>query len=80
VSDDAERAAADEERAMSLLEAQLRDRRLANAAAPKPTGPIDCVECGREVSVERQLAYPRTLRCVCCAAEIERAFHRGCPA
>lgn len=78
--DAADKAASDDERAMALFEEQMRRRRIADSMRPyDPTQPIDCVECGEPVSVERQRAYPHTRRCVRCAAEAEALYRRGAP-
>ncbi|KAF1692748.1 molecular chaperone DnaK [Pseudoxanthomonas jiangsuensis] len=68
--DAADKAAEDEERAMQLFEEGLRARRRPIDAGSIQV--IQCLDCGDDVSVERQLAVPRTRRCTRCAAEVER--------
>lgn len=75
VMDDADRTSAREELAMAQFEEQQRQRRMAESLRPfDPSLPIHCVDCGETVSPQRLAAYPRTRRCVACAAEVERYF------
>ncbi len=68
--DAADKAAADEERAMELFEKGLKERR--RPVEPVALVPINCLDCSEEVSIERQLAVPHTRRCMRCAADVER--------
>jgi RNA polymerase-binding transcription factor DksA len=65
----ADRAAADEERAMELF--QRERERLGGGTAAVPLQ-INCVDCGELVPMARLAAVPRTLRCAACASEVER--------
>lgn len=65
---------------MALFEEQRRQARIAESLRPHdPAAPIDCLECGEPVSVERQRAYPHTRRCAACAAELEQRNGWGRP-
>ena len=55
---------------MHLFEDGLKARRI--PVEPGSIQVIQCLDCGDDVSVERQLAVPRTRRCTRCAAEVER--------
>lgn len=65
--DAADIAAENEARAMALFERQRREQ----VAMPDPQ-PIDCIDCGEPVPLERLRVVPRTLRCARCASEVER--------
>jgi len=69
VYDAADKAAADEERAMEMFEQGLKERR--RPVNPAELVPIHCLDCGEEVPVARQLAVPHTRRCVRCASDVE---------
>jgi RNA polymerase-binding transcription factor DksA len=45
----------------------------ARQALPVPIEPIDCVDCGVVVPLERLRLNPRTRRCTPCAHDIERS-------
>ena len=75
MADDADRTTDREEAAMARFEEQQRQARIAESLRPfDPGQPIHCVDCGEEVPAARLHAYPRTRRCVDCAAEVERHF------
>lgn len=74
MADDADRASAQDERAMELLMTQLRASR---AQTPTPTAALDCEQCGDEIPHARRVAVPHTRQCVRCAAARERLYLRG---
>lgn len=78
--DAADKVNLDDERAMALFEQEQQRRRVAESMRPHdPEAPVDCIDCGEPVSRDRLEAYPRTRRCVACAAEVERSYRRGVP-
>lgn len=79
MADAADKAGEDEQRAMALFEQQQARIAASMRSHVQPDGPIDCLECGEPVSVERQRAYPHTRRCVVCANAIETANGWGSP-
>lgn len=80
MADAADKAAEDEARAMALFEEQ-RQARIAESMRPyDPEAPINCLDCGEEVSIERQRAYPHTRRCTRCAAEVQKGYRDRWPA
>lgn len=75
MADDADRTTDREEAAMARFEEQQRQARIAESLRPfDPKQPIHCVDCGEVISPKRLAAYPRTRRCVDCAAEVERQY------
>lgn len=71
--DDADMASNAEERAMAQFEAR-RARFAESLRGYDPSQPVHCVDCGEVVPPARLAAYPRTRRCVGCAAEVERYY------
>ena len=80
MTDAAEKAAEDEERAMAQFEDGLRQQRIAESMRPHdPSAPVKCADCGVLVDRRRLAAYPRTRRCTPCASAIERRYANGGP-
>lgn len=67
--DDADKATANEERAMEIFQ-KSRQQGASHAARSASAG-INCVDCGEIIPEARLRLMPRTLRCVMCAAEVE---------
>ena len=67
--DDADKATANEERAMEIFQ-KSRQQGASHAERAASIG-INCVDCGEIIPPARLLAMPRTLRCVKCAADVE---------
>lgn len=75
MADDADVAASRDEAAMALFEESQRQARIASSLRVfDPSLPVQCVDCGSDVPEARLRAYPRTRRCVDCAAEVERHY------
>jgi DnaK suppressor protein len=64
--DAADRAAANDERAMELFQ-----RKRTMQTGEPPTMEINCVDCGEIIPPARLVAMPRTKRCMPCASEVE---------
>ena len=79
MADAADKAAADDERAMALFEEQRQARIAESMRGYDPSLPINCVDCSEIVPVERLVAYPRTRRCTSCASEVEIRNGWGTP-
>lgn len=77
MADAADKATADEERAMALFEEQRQARIAESMRGYDPSLPINCVDCSEIVPVERLEAYPRTRRCQPCASDVERRYRDG---
>lgn len=78
--DAADKATADDERAMARFEEEQRQRRIAESMRGyDPSLPVNCVDCGEIVSSERLEAYPHTRRCTPCAADVEASYRRDVP-
>jgi RNA polymerase-binding transcription factor DksA len=71
--DDADQAAANEERAMEIFQRSRQERVSAPHAAGNTS--INCVDCGEIVPPARLQAVPRTLRCARCAADVEARWN-----
>jgi RNA polymerase-binding transcription factor DksA len=68
---------ANEERAMTLLDEQMRRDRIAQSMRPYKFDPHRrCCDCGEPIGIERQKLLPLTGRCACCAAAAEKAYSR----
>lgn len=79
MADDADRAADREEAAMAQFEEQQRQARIVESRRVfDPSMPVHCVDCGERIHKQRLAAFPRTRRCVDCAAEVERAYQERC--
>lgn len=73
MADAADRVTADDERSMELVEAQLRERRIAESMKGfDPNAPRHCGDCGIEIPHARLMAYPMTGRCIECERLAER--------
>ncbi|HMM25556.1 MAG TPA: TraR/DksA C4-type zinc finger protein [Pseudoxanthomonas mexicana] len=68
--DDADKAAANEERAMEIFQKSRQERYIAPPEAFPGAG-INCLDCGEIIPPARLKAVPRTLRCARCAADVE---------
>ena len=68
VTDAADKATADEERAMQLFQDQRADRL---AAEPLPDERT-CDDCGVRIPLARVAVVPRTRRCCRCQGELEQ--------
>ena len=79
MSDDADKAAADEARAMAKFEAQLCAAFDQGGRSLDPTLPVQCVDCSAVISAARLAAQPRANRCTTCAAELEDRYALGRP-
>lgn len=66
--DSADKAAADEERAMEQF---LKQRQHLAEPTEIPEA-VNCVDCGEDIPEARLKAMPRTKRCAPCAADVER--------
>lgn len=77
MADDADRAADADERAMAQFQAQ-QARLVESLQGYDPRLPVQCVDCGEDVPEARLRAFPRTRRCVDCAAEVERQHRERC--
>ena len=73
MSDAADKAAENEERAMEIFQ-RTRPRFEASPQAFPGAG-INCLDCGEIILEARLRAMPRTLRCATCAAEVERKWN-----
>lgn len=73
MADAADMASDAEERAMAQFEAQ-RARIAESLRGYDPSLPVHCVDCGEIVPPARLAAFPRTRRCLGCAAEVERHY------
>lgn len=77
MADDADHATAlsEREREHALDVHRSEQARLARVAESfkgyDPTVPIDCLECGDPVPLERSERYPHTRRCTACASDLE---------
>lgn len=69
--DDADKAAANEERAMEIFQKGRQQGASYAAQMREATIGINCVDCGEIIPEARLQAMPRTLRCVKCAADVE---------
>lgn len=77
MTDAADKAAADEERAMALLEAQQRQARIDESLRGfDPTLPQYCNDCAELIDPERMAAYPRASRCTACGTAYETASRK----
>lgn len=75
MADDADRAADRDQAAMALFDEAQRQLRVSHSLRVfDPSLPVYCVDCGEDVPEARLRAYPRTRRCVDCAAEVERHY------
>lgn len=72
--DDADKAAANEERAMEIFQKGRQERYNAPPHALPGTG-INCLDCGEIIPEARLRAMPRTLRCTKCAADVEARWN-----
>lgn len=75
VIDDADKAAADEERAMEIFQRERQQRYVAPDHTTARVSNIHCVDCGEVIPEARRQAMPRTLRCARCAADVERTWN-----
>lgn len=72
--DDADRAAADEERAMDIFQRERQKLYKAPETA-FPAIALNCVDCGEIIPEARLKAMPRAVRCANCAADVERKWN-----
>jgi len=79
MSDAADKAADDNERAMALFEEQRRQRIAESMRGHDPGKPVDCMDCGDVIRAERLQAAPHTRRCTRCAALVEQAYRERWP-
>lgn len=78
MADQADAVVANEDRAMELFEADLRQRRIAESMRGyDPNAEINCVDCSELVPRERLQAYPHTRRCTRCASDVESGYRRN---
>ncbi|WP_368565511.1 hypothetical protein [Pseudoxanthomonas sp. UTMC 1351] len=78
MADEADRANAEDERAMARFEMQLQEQRVLDHLCDRdPTRVARCRECRLAIDPERLLACPRTQHCTECAAGLESGHFRA---
>lgn len=75
MSDDADKASADEERAWELFDRSRRAARDAELRAVLKRVALHCLDCGAEIPAARLMAVPTATRCVHCGTAKERTWN-----
>ena len=77
MADAADKVTADDERAMALLEEQLRQQRIAESMRRYTFDPLKrCVDCGEPIGEARLRALCNTGVCAACATQLEQRYAR----
>lgn len=76
MSDDADKATADEERAWDVWQRQRERSRAASVAALLKRVALHCLGCGGEIPHARLVAVPTATRCVACEGKREQQWSR----
>ncbi len=74
MTDDADKATADDERAWEIWRRQREVERSAELAAVLKRVALHCLDCGAEIPPARLLAVPLATRCIKCGTAQERSW------